>query len=120
MSGRSGDVRARAVPWLLGLSLLVVLAIATVGSFGAGFGVMTACTNQFSCTVTACAPCRTTNGWLTGGWIAQGVLLLTGVALAVLAARRVAQRAVRIGALVLAPASFALFALTTWIAVRSF
>lgn len=120
VTGRPDAVRPRAEPRLLGPSLLVVLAVATVGSFAAGFGTMTGCTNEFSCTVSSCAPCRTAGTWLTTGWIAQGVLLLTGVVLAVLARRRTAPRAVRLGTMVLAPASLALFALTTWLAVGSF
>ena len=104
----------------LRVSLAVVLVLTTVGSFGAGFGVMTDCTNEYSCTVTACAPCATANTWLTTGWIGQGLLLLAGLVLAVLAGRRTGHRAVRVGALLLTPASVALFALTTTLAVGSF
>ena len=108
-----------AVRTALGVSLGVVLFLATVGSFGAGFGVLTTCTNAYDCTVTACAPCRTTNAWLTAGWIGQGGLLLVGVALVVLAARHRRLRAVRLGALVLGPLSVALFAVTTALATAA-
>lgn len=98
-------------------SLAVVLLVATIGSFGAGFGVMTSCTNTYSCTVTNCSPCATTYAWLNAGWIGQGALLLVGVALTVLAARRIRLREVRAAALVLAPVSVALIVATTTAAV---
>jgi MYXO-CTERM domain-containing protein len=101
-------------------SLAVVVVLATVGSFGAAFGVMTGCTNEYSCTSTGCAPCTTTNAWLTAGWIAQGVLLLAGLGLAVLAARRTRLAAVRTAALLLGPLAFALFVLTTVVAAASY
>ena len=101
-------------------SLAVVLALATVTSFGAAFGVMTDCTNEFSCTSTGCAPCATTNTWLTAGWIGQAALLLAGVVMAVLAARRVRLRAVRGAALLLGPVALALFVATTAVAMGSY
>lgn len=101
-------------------SLAVVLILATVGSFGAAFGVMTGCTNDYGCTSTGCPPCATANAWLTGGWIAQGALLLAGLILAVLAARRVRPRAVRVAALVLGPLAVAVFVGTTAAAVSSY
>ena len=108
-----------AVRTALGVSLAVVLFLATLGSVGAGFGVMTDCTNAYDCTVTGCAPCRAANSWLTAGWLAQGGLLLAGVVLAVLAARRRRLRAVRLGALLLGPSSVALFVVTTALAVAA-
>lgn len=109
-----GRVRA-----FLGASLAVVLLLATIGSFAVGFGVMTSCTNTYSCTPTGCPPCRTTSAWLTTGWIGQGLLLLTGAALAVPAARRVHLQAVRLAAALLGPLSVTLIVLTTALAVRS-
>jgi hypothetical protein len=101
-------------------SLAVVLLLATFGGFGAGFGVLTGCTNDYGCTVTACAPCATANDWLTAGWIAQGVLLLVGVASAVSTARSAWPRAVRVAALGLGPVSIGLFVVTTAMAVSSY
>jgi hypothetical protein len=98
-------------------SLAVVLALATIGSFGVGFGVLTDCTTTYRCTVTACSPCAPTSSWLTAGWIGQGVLLLVGGVLAVLAARRVALPVVRVAALALGPLSVALIVVTTVLAV---
>ena len=99
-------------PWWvwtpLGVSLAVVLLLATVGSVGVGFGVMTNCTTTHSCTATGCAPCETASAWLTAGWVGQGVLLLAGIALVVLAALRRRPRAVRRGALALGALSVAI------------
>ena len=106
-------------PPLIG-SLALVLFLATLGSFTASFGVMTDCTNTYSCTNTSCRPCSATSTWLTVGWAVHGVLLLIGTALAGLGARRIHVRAVRLGALLLGPTSIVLFAVTTAMAVRSF
>jgi hypothetical protein len=117
--GRPATVRPWSVWTPLGVSLAVVLFLATVGSVGVGFGVMTNCTNTHSCTATGCAPCETTSAWLTAGWIGQGVLLLAGIALVVLAALHRRLRAVRRGALVLGPLSVALVVVTTALAVAA-
>ena len=110
-------------PWTvwtpLGISLAVVLFLATIGSLGVGFGVLTNCTNTYSCTSTGCPPCTTTSAWLNAGWIGQVVLLLAAVVLVVLAARRRALRAVRLGALVLAPLGIALVVATTALATAA-
>ena len=103
----------------LALCLAVVLSLATVGSLGVGFGVMTNCTNTYGCTSTGCEPCATTSAWLTAGWIGQGVLLLVAVALVVLAVRRRRLPAVRPAALVLTPLSVALVVVTTALAVAA-
>ena len=112
--------RPRTVWQPLRTSLAVVAFLATVGSFGVGFGVLTDCTNAYRCTVTACAPCAPANAWLTAGWIGQGVLLLVGAVLAVLAARRVALDRVHIAALLLGPLGVALLLATWTMATRSY
>ena len=117
--GTSTPTRPRRA-WLpLGASLAVVVLLATIGSFAVNFGVMTSCTNTFSCAATSCSPCATTDAWLTAGWVGQGVLLLVGVVLAVLAARRSRSAEVRLGAVVIGPLAIMLFVGTTWLAVRS-
>jgi hypothetical protein len=117
--GRPAAVRPWSVWTPLGVSVAVVLFLATIGSFGVGFGVMTNCTNTYSCTAAGCAPCETTSAWLTTGWIGQGVLLFAGIALVVLAALRRGLRAVRLGALLLGPLSVALIVATTALAVAA-
>ena len=104
----------------LTLSLVVVVALATFGSFSLGFGVMQTCTDLFSCTVTTCRPCVTAASWVETGWAVQGVLLLVGVALAVLARRGIAPHAVRWGGWLLGPVSIALLIATTSLAHGSF
>jgi hypothetical protein len=117
---RPAPLSSRTVRPPLIVALALVLVLATIGSFAAGFGVMTDCTNAYSCTTTGCRPCSETSTWLAVGWVVQGVLLLIGTALAVLGARRIHLRAVRLGALLLSPASILLFAASTSLAVRSF
>ena len=80
------------------LALAVSLLLATFGGFGLAFGAMTACTNDYSCTVSACAPCATVNSRVTAHWAAQVVLLGVAGVLAVLASLRVRPRAVRTAA----------------------
>lgn len=117
---RHPSARARTVWTPLGASLAIVGFLATMGSFGAGFGLMTDCTNTYSCTVTGCPPCETTSAWLNAGWIGQGALLLGGVVLAVLAARGRRPGTVRAAALVLGPLAVALFVVTTGFAVAAY
>jgi hypothetical protein len=104
----------------LAISLAVVLVLVTFGGFGTHFGVMQSCTDTYSCTITGCRPCATTATWLDAGWAVQGVLLLVGVVLTVLAMRGVRPRAVRLAAWLLGPASIALVIATTVLAVRSY
>jgi hypothetical protein len=118
-SGHSSGVRPWTVWTPLGVALAVVLFLATIGSLGVGFGVMTGCTNTHNCTSTGCTPCETTSAWLTAGRIGQGVLLLVAVVLVVLAARRRRLPAVRMAALVLTPVSVALIVTTTALAVAA-
>ena len=103
----------------LGIALAVVLFLATIGSLGVGFGVMTSCTNTHGCTSSGCAPCATTSAVLTAGWLGQVVLLLGAVVLVVLAARRRRLSAVRATALVLTPLSVALVVVTTALAIEA-
>ena len=104
----------------LGISFAVVLVLATFGGFATSFGLMQSCTDGFNCTATSCSPCTTTATWLDVGWAVQGVLLLVGVVLIVLARRLVQPRAVRLAAWVLGPASIALLIATTVLAARSY
>jgi hypothetical protein len=117
--GHPSPVRPWTVWTPLGVALAVVLFLATVGSLGVGFGVMTGCTNTHGCTSTGCTPCATTSAWLTAGWIGQGVLLLIAAALVVLAARRRRLPVVRATALVLTPLSVVLVVATTALAIAA-
>ena len=57
-------------------SLVVVLFLATLSSFAATFGVMTNCTDTYSCTITSCGPCSAASTWLNVGW-ARGCCCLS-------------------------------------------
>src|SRR3954469_8498520 len=76
-----------SIRWPVVLAVLVPLLLGTAVVFGVGFGVMTACTDTYSCTATGCAPCRSASSWLNGGWAAQGVLLIAALALGATARR---------------------------------
>ena len=102
------------------LALAVSLLLATFGGFGVAFGTMTACTNDYSCTVTACASCATADSWVTAGWAAQAVLFGVAVALAVLAAFRVRPRAVRAAAQALPVLGLALLVAAALLATASY
>jgi hypothetical protein len=112
--------RPRLARGPLRLALAVTLLLATFGSFAAAFGGLTACTNDYSCTVTDCAPCATANDWFMAGWAGQGLLLLAAGALALLAARRVRPPVIRMTALWITALSLTLFVATTALAQRSF
>lgn len=74
---------ARRVALVAGV-VLVALAIATsvvlgtLGWFVVGLGVMTDCTNDYSCSSTGCAPCAATSRWITAGGITQLALAVSG------------------------------------------
>src|SRR4051812_12927835 len=97
------SLTGRAIPrWPVVLAVVVPLLLGTVVVFGVGFGVLTACTDTYSCTVTGCAPCRPASSWLNGGWATQGVLLVAAVVLAVTARRGRRPAAVRTAGLAIA------------------
>ncbi|RBY75142.1 hypothetical protein DQ239_17510 [Blastococcus sp. TF02-09] len=123
-TGSAGRRPRRRPPRPLGtplsLSLVVVIALATFGGFSTSFGVMTDCTNTFSCSVTECRPCVGAASWLEADWKVQGVLLLIGLVLAVLTRRGVRSRVVRWAGWLLGPVSIALMIATTSLATSSF
>src|SRR4051794_2913263 len=105
--------------WPVVLAVVVPL-LGSVVMFGVGFGVLTACTDTFSCTVTGCAPCRPASSWLNGGWATQGVLLIAAVVLAVAARRGLRPAAVRTGGLTIAGLSVLSLVVTTAFAMNSY
>ena len=96
------------------------LLLGTFGWFAVGFGMMTDCTNNYSCSQTGCAPCATTSRWITAGAIMQWVLAGTGVALLIRAARRKRPTGLAISGLVLLAVSVMAFVGTTWRAQESY
>ena len=102
------------------LAVLVPLVLGTVVVFGAGFGILSACTDTYSCTTTGCAPCRPASTWLNGGWAVQGVLLGAGLVLAVLPRRGRGAGSLRPAALTIAGLSLVTAAVTTALAIASY
>ncbi len=100
---------------------IVTGLLATAGSFVLGFGVMTGCTNAYSCSTSGCGPCSLTSSLLVGGWVLQGVLLVVALALLLPpVARRVPQRRLLALALVVPLVSVLAFAGVAWAAERSY
>jgi hypothetical protein len=67
---------------LLTIAISICVLLGSLGWFAIGFGMMTDCTNNYSCTTTGCPPCDDTKRWINAGGVAQWVL--AGVAVAVL------------------------------------
>ncbi|HEY0904154.1 MAG TPA: hypothetical protein VGE14_09720 [Marmoricola sp.] len=78
---------------LVALAIATSLALGTIGWAAVGFGVMTDCTNEYSCTSTGCPPCDTASRWITTGGIAQLGLALAGVVVLVRGLRTARTRA---------------------------
>lgn len=99
--------------WLPLAVSLVLTSLASLVSWGIGFGVMTNCTN-------AHALCSDAGQWLDAGRAAQGALLVVDLALVVLAARLIRPHAVRAAAVAVAAASVAVLVVTTALAESTF
>lgn len=102
------------------LVVVCALALGTVGSFGAGFGIMTDCTNNYSCTETGCDPCAAASRWITIGAVVQGLVLLAGIALLLPPAKRLTRAVLASGAALLLAASIGGFAATTHAASNAY
>jgi uncharacterized membrane protein len=70
---------------LVAVVAVVVTVLALFASFLDGFAILTGCTDENDCSSEWCSPCRTASIWLTGGTIAEGVLLLVAIVLVVAA-----------------------------------
>jgi hypothetical protein len=116
-SPRAGNLASGAARLL---TVVATLLLATIGSFMIGFGMMTDCTNNYSCDTTGCAPCEATTRWLNAGWVAQAVLFAASVALLFPVMRRYRWSTVTGAALAILTASVATFVGTTWAADRSY
>ncbi len=96
------------------MGLSVIAFLATVGSWGLGFGVMTACT-------TATSSCSTTNAVLIGGWVLQCVLFAVALGTWLPPLRRRLRRTVQaVLALAVPLVAVAAFAGVAWVAERSY
>ncbi len=105
---------------------LVALAIGTclvLGTFGwlvVGFGVMTDCTNEYSCSTTSCSPCRTTGLWINVGGLGQLLLAAVGVGVLVRGLRTRRSGYMAVGGVALLVSSVLIVVGTTWLAESSY
>src|SRR4051794_6080888 len=85
---RTPRVRVMRLVTALGVIAMIVaicccMLLGTVGWFVMGFGVMTDCTDDYSCSTQSCSPCAGAGRWLEAGAIAQWLLAALGVGLLV-------------------------------------
>ena len=98
----------------------VCVLFGTIGWFAVGFGVMTDCTNNYSCSTTGCAPCATTGRWINVGGLAQQLLAAAGVAVLIRGQRTRQSGRLASGGAVLLVSSVLIMVGTTWEAERSY
>lgn len=110
--------RSRAL-WGGWLALATAAILATFGSFGVSFSIMSDCTNNYDCS-DSCSPCDTAGAWLNSGWVIQGVLLLVAVVVVVAVTRQRLARAAFVTAVALMVLSVGSFIVTTSSASRSY
>lgn len=105
---------------LASTAILSCLVLGSVGWLAAGMGVLTGCTNDYSCSTTGCDPCAAAGRWITVGGVLQWLLLGLGIAV-VVRGRRADRRTwwAAGGAAVLA-ASLLTVVATTWAAQESY
>ena len=100
---------------------LLVTGFLAAGSLAVGMGVMTDCTNTYSCGPTNCGPCLAPNLLLVGGWAVQVVLFLAASALCLPpVARRLRPSTLATCALAVAVVAIMVFAGVSWAADRSY
>jgi len=68
---------------LVSFAIGVCVLLGTLGWFAVGFGTMTDCTDNYSCSATGCPPCRETALWINVGGVIQWVLAAAGVVILV-------------------------------------
>ena len=105
---------------LVSVAIGTSLLLGTLGWFGVGFGMMTDCSNKYSCTETGCPPCATAEHCINAGGIAQWVL--AGMGVVVLVRRRRAKQHADLaacGAALLAMSVLTMVG-TTWRAHQSY
>src|SRR4051794_40064930 len=102
------------------LAICCCVLLGTAGWFAEGFGTLTDCTNNYSCSTQSCQPCAAAGRWINLGGIAQWLLAAVGVVLLVRGVRnpRVAQLTISAGVILFASAITALG--TGWRASESY
>jgi hypothetical protein len=102
------------------VAIAVSLVLGTVGWFFVGFGVMTDCTNDYSCGSGGCSPCATTGRLINVGGVVQLLLAAAGVAVLVRGLRGRRSGSLARGGAVVLVASVVVFAGSTTLAQRSY
>jgi hypothetical protein len=84
MKAQIGTDRRGWPKWVLSvagsLAIVVPFGLGTIVWFGTGFGIMSDCTDKFSCGSDTCAPCATTRHWIDAGGVGQWILLAAAIA----------------------------------------
>ncbi len=93
--------------------------LGTFGTFAVGFGIMTDCTNNYSCSSTGCVPCARRAAGSLGG-IAQWVLAATGVVFLIRAQRLKRRAGLATRGVALLAVAVLTFVGTTWRAQESY
>ena len=88
--------------------------------FVVGFGVMTDCTNNYSCSTTSCSPCATTELWINAGALAQQLLAAAGIVVLVRGLRTSQIGLLASSGVVLLVSSPLIIFGTTWLAQGSY
>ncbi len=104
----------------LTVAIGICLLFGTIGWFAVGFGVMTDCTNNYSCSTTGCPPCATTGLWINVGGLAQQLLAAAGVAVLIRGLRTRQSGRLASGGAVLLVSSVLIIVGTTWQAKGSY
>jgi len=105
---------------LVTVAISICLLLGTIGWFVVGFGVMTDCTDNYSCSTTGCRPCTTTALWINAGGLAQQLLAGAGVAVLIRGLRTRQGGRLASGGAALLVSSVLIFVGTTWQAEHSY
>lgn len=118
----AGNRRVRSVAGvaLVSLAIGTCVLLGTLGWFVVGFGTMTDCTTNYSCTETGCAPCASAARWINVGGLAQLGLAGAGIAALVRGLRRRRPATLLLGGATILAMSVLTALGTTWLAQESY
>lgn len=114
------SLRTRLGVALLVLAIGTCMLLGSLGWFAVGFGIMTDCTNDYSCSSGSCSPCAAAQRWITLGGITQWVLAAVGVAILVRRIKVGNPSTVLLAGAILLVASLVTAVGTTWAADASY